>query len=659
VVSIKQYISGIYGKMMEYGLMALILIPPLIFLKTLHPELIKSVCIEVIVAGLFLVWLCMSIERRYLSYPSNPLNLSNPPNPPIRKTPMDIPLLLFLLAAALSTVFSRYPKLSLISLLQLSSYILIFFLVVNFADDKKKRDNMLKAMMILAFITCIYSFMIYAGFDWTVTWRENRLASTFANSNFFAAFLIMALPVAFHLYFRKQKTVRSSIYLIYLLIIALILNNLLCTFSRSAWIGCIISLFFIAVADHRHIWTQRSKLAMMIILLASFSALVFAKNVNLCPLYPSSSGATSEAIMAKAEQSFTYGNDSSYRYYTPTMKDFEYYQIKDLAGEMGLNESVPYLSIHLDPARKLHYITALDIFSDNLVSGTGIGTYGFMLPDYVPSKTPLNIYYSPETVHTHNEFLQIMAEMGLPGLITFLWVMLVFFYASFSMMISLGKKAGKKENGYSEKRSLIIALVAGIIALLIQNIFTVSMRYPSVTIFFWVFLGMVFASEDSARERAKKLKNKPDQKKWLRVLLVSAIILGLAFFVYAGSRVLLSDLYTSYPVNEYGLRKAIALNPYNMDPYLSLAVKAKQDGRPDIVIESMKMLNRTFPDYFAVNYVLGLTYCQTGDYVNAISELNKVKNKRLVEKWLIFAAYRKQNNIPPEQAINATIYING
>ena len=36
----------------------------------------------------------------------------------------------------------------------------------------------------------------------------------------------------------------------------------------------------------------------------------------------------------------------------------------------------------------------------------------------------------------------------------------------------------------------------------------------------------------------------------------------------------------------------------------------------------------------------------------------KVKDRGLVEKWLIFAQYRKENNIPPWKAVDATITIN-
>ena len=48
--------KDICSRIIEYGLIALVFIAPLVFMKALHPELPKAVAIGVIVWTLFTVW---------------------------------------------------------------------------------------------------------------------------------------------------------------------------------------------------------------------------------------------------------------------------------------------------------------------------------------------------------------------------------------------------------------------------------------------------------------------------------------------------------------------------------------------------------------------------------------------------------------------------
>jgi len=420
--------KDIYSKIIEYGILSIILVCPLILLDLFHPDLPKVIFAEIIIWTLFVAWICYSVERRdFLSV----------------YTPLNKPIILFFSVIALSLLFSTYPKVSTIAVIKYLSYGILFFLVVNFINSKDKFDRVLKTMMAVAFITSLYPFLRYFDFSWVIKWPSLRATSTFANSNFFAGFLMMMIPIAMYLYFRKKGSY------IYLPLMLLMISALVCTLTRSAWIGIFIALLFIAVVNYKNLLKERKKLVLLLVL-AAIVLFVFIKYLSFCPDIPIGSDENINTIVGKSFESEKVVNATGY---IKGNKDFEYAEFEELAKEMNLVESDSF--IRFDPSRKFNYLTAFRIFSENPVIGTGIGTYGYIIPDYVSSKRPLNLFYMPNTVHTHNEYLQIMAEMGLLGMISFAWLLLVFFYSAFLIIKS--------------KDEVVVYLTAGVLALLSPN----------------------------------------------------------------------------------------------------------------------------------------------------------------------------------------------
>jgi O-antigen ligase len=65
---------------------------------------------------------------------------------------------------------------------------------------------------------------------------------------------------------------------------------------------------------------------------------------------------------------------------------------------------------------------------DNLWSGVGFGNYEPAYGEYAPINWPYPLG------HAHNYYLNILAEMGLPGLLAYLFLWAMIFWQSFGLL---------------------------------------------------------------------------------------------------------------------------------------------------------------------------------------------------------------------------------
>ena len=99
----------------------------------------------------------------------------------------------------------------------------------------------------------------------------------------------------------------------------------------------------------------------------------------------------------------------------------------------------------------------------------------------------LNIY-----IHAHNLYLQIMAEMGLFGLLAFLASMFSGFKSGLHVI------TGKK--GEPGLRALIAAFISGFIGVLVYGIVDYPWSYPRVMLIFWLLFGIMLSCIKLANE---------------------------------------------------------------------------------------------------------------------------------------------------------------
>jgi len=107
----------------------------------------------------------------------------------------------------------------------------------------------------------------------------------------------------------------------------------------------------------------------------------------------------------------------------------------------------------------------LRIIKSHLLTGVGIGNFNLMQSRYA-----------------HNSYLQIWAEMGILGIASIIWLIIILFKSAFKNI-----KASLNKN-------LIISLFAANAAFLIHNLVDFSFFLPEVSLIWWVILGLLYAN---------------------------------------------------------------------------------------------------------------------------------------------------------------------
>ncbi|MFH1897848.1 MAG: tetratricopeptide repeat protein [Candidatus Desantisbacteria bacterium] len=134
------------------------------------------------------------------------------------RTPLDIPIFAFWGINIVCTIISWSPCISLFGfykryegLFAITSYICLYFLVVNFADRTFVR-KMIKTVILVAVFESIYGIFQHFGhdaFSWSFSARA-RVFATFGSAPFLSTYLIMAFFFALAMYFKKNEVIVAT-----------------------------------------------------------------------------------------------------------------------------------------------------------------------------------------------------------------------------------------------------------------------------------------------------------------------------------------------------------------------------------------------------------------------------------------------------------------
>jgi len=140
--------------------------------------------------------------------------------------------------------------------------------------------------------------------------------------------------------------------------------------------------------------------------------------------------------------------------------------------------------------------TALKIFKDHPLLGSGPGTYEKLLYTYGPAGG-----YSEGNIHlhAHNTYLELLSEVGIIGLTAFLFILLKLFE-----MVLKGLKAGAANR---DLQAINLGLAAGVFSTLVLASATsiVIVDFQDAALF-WFILGLVsgISSADPSKAEAQK-----------------------------------------------------------------------------------------------------------------------------------------------------------
>lgn len=412
----------------------------------------------------------------------------------LKRSKFDYFLLAFLASQVISTIFSIHPRTSWLGyytrfnggLLSTITYITLFYAFVS-NIKRTQLKAIYSSLFLSALIISLYAipehfahspscWLITHKFD-TECWSANnnprfRVFATFGQPNWLAAFLITIIPLNVD-FLLKEKKWRNRLYLF--LVLGSSSAALLFTKSRSGLLGLGVALIFYAL------WK----------ILASKKERV----TNFLKLSGVALFITIIAILAGTP-------------FTPKLSDL-------LHGTTSASEPTTTTEQQTggtpsEEIRKIVWQGAIKVWQRYPIFGSGVETFAYSY--YLDRPLAHNLVSEWDFLYNkaHNELLNFLANSGLVGLASYLFLFVAIFYFGLKQFLD------------NKKDSLSLAILAGLLAMFISNFFGFSTVMTNVLLF-GLFAVIILNNQKQNSEEMSNIK-KIDNK---------AEISNIEYFMYA------------------------------------------------------------------------------------------------------------------------------
>ncbi|MDP2922078.1 MAG: O-antigen ligase family protein [Candidatus Omnitrophota bacterium] len=389
-----------------------------------------------------------------------------------RRTPLDVPILAGLAIFLISIFNTRYIYGSLAEGVKFISLAALFYIVVNFITSREEIKKIINAILITAAIITAYGVFQYTGvFD--KAWWDNPafLSATYVNHNHFAGYIELAIPLCLGILLAEKDKDKKLFFLCLFLMLS---SGFLLSMSRGGWLSLTTGMVFMGISMFR-----KGKSRIMFFILAGL--LITA----------------SLFIFKIADSGVLFKRISSYREL-------------DLSGRLEIWKGT------------------LGIIKDNLLFGTGPGTFIYNFPKYRPAGLNMFVNYA------HNDYMQAASEMGV-------FSMCVMIFAILAVIRKGIRTSGIAHTPFNTWIS--IGLTAGVLSVAIHGLADFNFYIPANALLFTVFSGLILniSSRNEAIPRIFELRP--------GVLLKSAVIAVSAILIIFLAGSLTADVYSTFSEN--------------------------------------------------------------------------------------------------------------
>ncbi len=472
-----------------------------------------------------------------------------------KKTPLDVPIFLFIVSQLVSTIFSIHPRTSMLGyysrfnggLISMISYALLYFAFVN---NVKKKD--LLGILITTFmsgaIVSIYGILEHFGHslsclfapgikDFSVScWKQDvqsRVYATFGQPNWLAAYAITILPLGISLAIQKKKNIFSQ-KLFFSVASALLFAVLIFTKSRSGLIGLAGGMFIFLIGAL--ITFLRNEKAINL----EFAAALLAIIVLTAGIFGTMYTPSFSEISNKNKQVEILNNNSA-----PSTNSEETEQPVANRLELGGTDS--------GEIRKIVWKGGLQIWKRYPIVGSGVETFAYSY--YLDRPREHNDVSEWDFLYNkaHNELINFLATTGIFGLATYLLIFVVF-----------GIEVIKAVFKNKEALVVSVAILAGIVGLFISNFFGFSTVMVNALMFILFGIFITLNQEENQKNQKSLVKNKaeinsPEQYFAITMLSIISIVLLIKIYNYWDADRLFSLGKAYFASNNYllGIQKQV------------------------------------------------------------------------------------------------------
>lgn len=269
------------------------------------------------------------------------------------------------------------------------------------------------------------------------------------------------------------------------------------------------------------------------------------------------------------------------------------------------------------------------------ITGWGPGNFPFIYPYYRVREYFLQTTATPVTIHAHNEYLQLLAEIGIVGLLLFLGLIGIIIYkvlkkypTTSTSPLPSGGREQKKVQGKGKTREpeqtrwesiFIRGCIGAVSAVLVDNIFSTNLRNPSTAMYFWFLIGTCagYAEKKEIHFNASKF------------LWYTAGIVSFGMCVFTSYYRIMPDVYLKRGIwakEAHNMDKAIdnyrvvcSVNPHHYEAFYKMAFAYGESGRLKEAEKIYLEINRyIFPHFAKTDANLGTVYLRLGDYQKAL-----------------------------------------
>jgi len=475
--ALPKFNQSIWTNAIEAVIIAMIVLIPTIF----YPRVInifdpiKTLTFSLLVIVGLMLWGFNILKKEELKIISNPLN---------------IPVLSFIIICVLSLIWSNSPFISLKELPLFLAGPLLYFIIVNDIYNERQINRIISAILIMGGLFGIYGILQYNGIDfsfWIGNYGRGKVFGLFGNVGYFAEYLILPLPIAISLFLvSKNKTIK----ILLLIGILTMASTITLTFTRTSYLSLVISFIFMlllfVISRGKRLFKENKKIFIVIL-----TAIVLIVSLFVIPTSLNEKG----TILSKIKERVS---------------------ISQLGSEFSTGRRVAIWKY------------TIPMIKDYPLLGSGIGSFKYNSLRYQAKFFDQGdnraLYPYGVADKTHNEYLQLGAELGIIGLIIFIWLIFAYF--------NYGLKILKREKD-RYKQGVIIGLMGSVMAFLIDSIFWFPLHHSFTSSLFWLCLGLLVVmglKEDEAVYKSKSNKKitstKNDIHQFKPLLAISIVLLA-------------------------------------------------------------------------------------------------------------------------------------
>lgn len=356
-------------------------------------------------------------------------------------------IIIFLCVLFISIVYSSYPFRSLIIFIFVCFTILLAILVVNLVTTKERLEKITIILFWSTLLVCLFGLWQFlgdiVGLPQTLTGLKEgytkavygfpRIQAFSQEPLYLGNYLFIPLGIFISLFLRKTKIGHLSRFWQFLLI-TLMLIVLVLTLSRGAYVGFAVLLFTIFIFYARYWFSWKVIAAIIITLIIAVSSSYY--------------------FVSKGE--------------SKALGEFvEHVTIGDLTE----GESIQ--------GRLTEFDKAIEMWRENPIVGVGLGDYGLAKKNFPPPES------MPDWDIVNNQYIELLAETGILGLIGFLLIIIVLVWRS---VIAFYKSQDPLI------RSVLVGLLAAFIATMVQYNFFSTLYIIHI----WVLIGLLVAAQNLA-----------------------------------------------------------------------------------------------------------------------------------------------------------------